>query len=111
MPSLEILDTRILRSDPQSRKGRAIVDTGSDIASNAGVVLGKERDASDAYDLHWKGAIVRKNHEVVATGLGASVLDDPVTALSWPARRMQQYGQKIQAGQVVISCSFIGPFA
>jgi 2-oxo-hept-3-ene-1,7-dioate hydratase len=27
----------------------------------------------------------------------------------WLARRMKQYGQRIEAGQVVLSGSFIGP--
>lgn len=39
-PSLEILDTRILRADPETcRKARTIFDTISDNAANAGIVL------------------------------------------------------------------------
>ena len=108
-PSLEILDTRILRSDPATGVARKIVDTVSDNAANAGIVLGPERHAPEAYDLRWTGAILRKNGEVVATGLGAAVLDDPVMGLVWLARRMGQYGQRIEAGQVVLSGSFIAP--
>ena len=52
---------------------------------------------------------MRKNDEVVATGLGAAVLDDPVMGLVWLARRMDQYGQRIEAGQVILSGSFIAP--
>ncbi len=52
---------------------------------------------------------MHKNGEVVATGLGAAVLDDPVMGLVWLARRMEQYGQRIEAGQVVLSGSFIAP--
>lgn len=108
-PSIEILDTRILRSDPATGKARIITDTVSDNAANAGIVLGAERHDPAATDLRWVGAIVKKNDEVVATGLGAAVLDDPVTGLVWLARRMSQYGQRIEAGQVVLSGSFIGP--
>ncbi|WP_300587364.1 2-oxo-hept-4-ene-1,7-dioate hydratase [Marivita sp.] len=108
-PSLEILDTRILRKDPQSGKSRVIFDTVSDNAANAGIVLGLERHAPEAFDMRWTGAILRKNREVVATGLGAAVLDDPVIGLIWLARRMKQYGQRIEAGQVVLSGSFIAP--
>ncbi|GKY89842.1 2-oxo-hept-4-ene-1,7-dioate hydratase [Sinisalibacter aestuarii] len=108
-PSIEILDTRILRADPETGKARIITDTVSDNAANAGIVLGAERHDPAAIDLRWAGAIVKKNDEVVATGLGAAVLDDPVTGLVWLARRMGQYGQRIEAGQVVLSGSFIGP--
>ncbi|WP_201455719.1 2-oxo-hept-4-ene-1,7-dioate hydratase [Tropicimonas marinistellae] len=109
VPSIEILDTRILRKDPDSGATRKIVDTVSDNAANAGIVLGRARHASEAFDLRWVGAIVRKNDDVEATGLGAAVLDDPVTGLVWLARRMHQYGQRIEAGHVVLSGSFIAP--
>ncbi|MCB1429736.1 MAG: 2-oxo-hepta-3-ene-1,7-dioic acid hydratase [Nitratireductor sp.] len=109
MPSLEILDTRILRTDPATGQPRRIFDTVSDNAANAGIVLGDARHAPDAFDLRWTGAIVRKNSEVVATGLGAAVLDDPVMGIVWLARRMHQYGQRIEAGQVILSGSFIAP--
>lgn len=108
-PSIEILDTRIQRVDPGTGKPRIITDTVSDNAANAGIVLGTERRDPATTDLRWAGAIVKKNDEVVATGLGAAVLDDPVTGLVWLARRMGQYGQRIEAGQVVLSGSFIGP--
>ncbi|HIC65017.1 MAG TPA: 2-oxo-hepta-3-ene-1,7-dioic acid hydratase, partial [Paracoccus sp.] len=109
VPSLEILDTRILRSDPATGQLRQIFDTVADNAANAGIVLGRERHLPDAKDLRWTGAIVRKNGEVVATGLGAAVLDDPVMGIVWLARRMGKYGQRIEAGQVILSGSFIAP--
>ncbi|MDI5934979.1 2-oxo-hept-4-ene-1,7-dioate hydratase [Halomonas kalidii] len=108
-PAIEILDTRILRKDPETGQARAIFDTVADNAANAGIVLGQERHAPDAFDLRWVGSIVKQNETVVATGLGAGVLDDPVTGLVWLARRMATYGQRIEAGQVVLSGSFIGP--
>ncbi|WP_281841055.1 2-oxo-hept-4-ene-1,7-dioate hydratase [Sinisalibacter aestuarii] len=108
-PSIEILDTRILRADPESGRPRRIFDTVADNAANAGIVLGAECHAPEAVDLRWAGAIVKKDGAVVATGLGAAVLDDPVTGLVWLARRMGHYGQRIEAGQVVLSGSFIGP--
>jgi 2-oxo-hept-3-ene-1,7-dioate hydratase len=108
-PALEILDTRILRADPATGQPRKIFDTVADNAANAGIVLGAERHAPEAVDLRWTGAILRKEGEVVATGLGAAVLDDPVMGLVWLARRMEQYGQRIEAGQVVLSGSFLAP--
>jgi 2-oxo-hept-3-ene-1,7-dioate hydratase len=109
VPALEILDTRILRADPESGQRRRIFDTVADNAANAGIVLGEARHAPDAFDLRWVGAIVKKNGETVATGLGAGVLDDPVDGLVWLARRMHTYGQRMNAGDVVLSGSFISP--
>lgn len=108
-PSLEILDTRILRADPTTGQARIITDTISDNAANAGVVLGQERHAVDAHDLRWVGAIVQRDGIVEETGLGAGVLNDPVTSVLWLARRMAEYGQQIEAGDIVLSGSFIRP--
>lgn len=108
-PSLEILDTRILRTDPDTGQARIITDTISDNAANAGVVLGAERHAPDAHDLRWVGAIVARDDIVEETGLGAGVLNDPVTSVLWLARRIADYGQAIEAGDIVLSGSFIRP--
>lgn len=108
-PSLEILDTRILRVDPETGQTRNVFDTISDNAANAGIVLGAERHAVDAHDLRWVGAITSRNGEVEETGLGAGVLNDPVESVVWLARRMAHYGQSIEPGQVILSGSFIRP--
>lgn len=107
-PSLEILDTRILRADPATGQPRKVFDTIADNAANAGVVLGAERHAP-SIDLRWVGAIVTVNGTVEETGLGAGVLNDPVESVVWLARRMAQYGQQIEAGHVILSGSFIRP--
>lgn len=86
-----------------------IFDTVADNAANAGIALGTERFDPAAVDLRWVGAIVRRNGCVEATGLGAGVLDDPAMGLVWLARRMADYGQELQAGQIVLSGSFIAP--
>lgn len=108
-PSLEILDTRIVRRDPETGKARTIFDTISDNAANAGVVLGDDRHAPDAFDLRWVGAIASRNGAVEETGLGAGVLNDPVESVVWLARRMAQYGQTMAPGHVILSGSFIRP--
>ena len=109
VPSLEILDTRIQRSDPESGKARTVFDTISDNAANAGIVLGTKKHSVDAVDLRWVGALVFSNDEIEETGLGAGVLNDPVESVVWLARRMAQYGQSIEPGQVILSGSFIRP--
>ena len=108
-PSIEILDTRILRQDPETGVARKVFDTISDNAANAGIVLGAQKHAVDAFDLRWVGAMCFRNDEIEETGLGAGVLNDPVESVVWLARRMAQYGQSIEAGQVILSGSFIRP--
>jgi 2-oxo-hept-3-ene-1,7-dioate hydratase len=108
-PSLEILDTRILRADPASGRTRIITDTVSDNAANAGIVLGPQRHSADAFDLRWVGAIVARDGVVEETGLGAGVLNDPVTGILWLVHRLAAYGMGIKAGEVLLSGSFIRP--
>ncbi len=110
-PSIEILDTRIQPTDPATGRSRTVFDTISDNAANAGIVLGAERHAVDAFDLRWVGALTFRNREIEETGLGAGVLNDPVESVVWLAHRMAQYGQTIEPGQVILSGSFIRPIA
>jgi len=108
-PAVEILDTRIQRVDPATGKARTVFDTISDNAANAGIVMGRQKHAVSAFDLRWVGAMAFRNKEIEETGLGAGVLNDPVESVVWLARRMSQYGQRIEAGHIILSGSFIRP--
>lgn len=108
-PALEILDTRILRVDPGTKKTRTIVDTISDNAANAGIVHGGRMARPDNVDMRWMGAIVSRNAEVEETGLGAGVLNQPARGIAWLANRLARYGDGIEAGQIVLAGSFIRP--
>lgn len=107
--ALEILDTRIRRADPATGQTRTIVDTVADNAANAGLVLGHDRHPPDAFDLRRVGAIVTRDGIVEETGLGAGVLNDPATGIVWLVHRLARYGQRIEAGEIVLSGSFIRP--
>lgn len=108
-PALEILDTRILRIDPETKMARNVFDTISDNAANAGVVTGGRAMRPDQLDMRWMGAIVSRNAEVEETGLGAGVLNQPARGVAWLANRLAQYGDGIEAGQIVLAGSFIRP--
>ncbi|MCY4463129.1 MAG: 2-oxo-hepta-3-ene-1,7-dioic acid hydratase [Albidovulum sp.] len=108
-PALEILDTRIVRQDPESGKKRLVVDTVADNAANAGLVLGDARVAPGAVDLRWMGAILERNGVVEETGLGAGVLNDPAESVAWLARRLAEFGGEIGPGDIVLSGSFTRP--
>lgn len=109
VPALEILDTRIRRTDPQTGRARTVVDTIADNAANAGIVLGSGRFSVGDVDLRWAGAIVSRNAVVEETGLAAGVLNHPARGIVWLAERLRAYGGVIRAGQVVLSGSFIRP--
>ena len=108
-PSLEILDTRVVRADPATGQVRNIIDTVSDNAANAGLALGDERVRPRDVDMRHVGAIVMRDGAVEETGLGAGVLNDPAAGVAWLARRLAGNGQAIRAGDIVLSGSFIRP--
>lgn len=110
IPALEILDTRILRADPATGKARVAVDTISDNAANAGIVVGGRPMRPDQVDMRWVGAIVSKNAAIEETGLAAGVLNNPAAGIVWLLRRLAtQENKGLKAGEVVLSGSFIRP--
>jgi 2-oxo-hept-3-ene-1,7-dioate hydratase len=109
IPAIEILDTRIIRANRDTGKARTVIDTISDNAANAGIVTGGRPMRPDGLDMRWMGAIVSRNGEVEETGLGAGVLNHPARGIAWLANRLSRYGGRIEAGQVVLSGSFIRP--
>lgn len=108
-PALEILDTRILRQDPQTGRARNVLDTIADNAANAGIVTGGRPVRPLELDLRWAGAIVSRNACIEETGLGAAVLNHPATGIAWLANRLAEYGDRLAPGEVVLSGSFIRP--
>lgn len=109
VPALEILDTRVHRKDPETGAARSVLDTISDNASNAGIVPGGRPIRPDTRDLRWIGTICAKNGAVEETGLAAGVLNHPATAVAWLANRLAAQGERLEAGQIVLSGSFIRP--
>ena len=110
-PALEILDARIQRIDPDTKRTRNVFDTISDNAANAALVLGGRPFKPTVIDADMRriGAIVSRNGEVEETGLAAGVLNHPGYGVAWLANRLHRFGVTLQAGQVILSGSFIRP--
>jgi 2-oxo-hept-3-ene-1,7-dioate hydratase len=110
-PALEILDARIQRSDPATGRIRTVLDTVSDNAANAALVLGGRpfKPATLDADMRRIGAIVSRNGEVEETGLAAGVLNHPAYGVAWLANRLHRHGVSLKAGEVVLAGSFIRP--
>ena len=109
VPAIEILDARVQRVDPETKATRKVVDTISDNAANAGIVVGGRPIRPDAADLRWVGAICSKNGAVEETGLAAGVLNHPANGIAWLANRLAPHGIGLEPGQVVLAGSFIRP--
>ncbi len=100
-PSIELIDTRI--TDWKI----ALCDTIADNASSAGFVLGAVRLAPTDIDVTQIEAVLTRNGEVVAKGRSDAVLGNPVTAVAWLARKVESFGVRLRAGDIVLpgSCT------
>ena len=101
VPSIELIDTRI--TDWKI----ALCDTIADNASSAGFVLGAGRVAPTDIDITQIDAVLTCNGEVAAKGRSDAVLGNPVTAVAWLARKVESFGVRLRAGDIVLpgSCT------
>ena len=101
VPSIELIDTRI--TDWKI----ALCDTIADNASSAGFVLGSGRVAPADIDITAIDAVLTRNGEVVAKGRSDAVLGNPVKAVAWLSRKVESFGVRLRAGDIVLpgSCT------
>ncbi len=100
-PAIELIDTRI--KDWKIK----LCDTIADNASAAGWVLGEARVSPKDIDIRNIDAVLTRNGEVVAEGRSDAVLGNPVTAVAWLARKVEGFGVRLKAGDIVLpgSCT------
>jgi 2-oxo-hept-3-ene-1,7-dioate hydratase len=110
-PAIEIIDARIEQFDRHSKAMRRVQDTISDNAANAGIVLGGRKMAPRELNLPWCGAILRQNGVVEETGLAAGVQGHPAIGVAWLAMKLAPWGERLEAGEVVLAGSFTRPVA
>ncbi len=109
VPALEIIDARIIRVDPDSKRTRTVIDTICDNAANAAIVLGGRPVKPDAVDLRWVSAIMYRNGTIEESGVAAAVLNHPANGPAWLARRLAPYGEGLAAGEIILGGSFTAP--
>jgi 2-oxo-hept-3-ene-1,7-dioate hydratase len=109
VPALEILDARILRSDPETGRTRTVIDTISDNAANAALVIGGRPFRPLDADLRWIAALCYRNGQIEESGVAAAVLNHPANGIAWLANRLAPHGVSLKAGEIVLSGSFIRP--
>lgn len=108
-PAIEIIDSRIEQFDRESRAMRKVVDTISDFAANAGIVLGGRPVRPMDTDLRWVGALLHKNGVIEESGLAAAVLNHPGNGVAWLANKIAPHDEQLRAGDVVLCGSFTRP--
>ena len=108
-PAMEIIDARIHRIDPETKRPRRVFDTISDNAANAGIVLGGRPVRPMDFDLRWVAAILQKNGVIEDSGVAAAVLNHPANGVAWLAKKFAPHGIALEPGQVVLAGSFTRP--
>lgn len=109
IPALEIIDARFHQIDPETGVTRKVLDTISDNAANAAVVLGGRPVKPTDIDLRWAGAALLRNGIIEETGLASGVLNHPGNGIVWLANKLGELGVSLKAGQVILSGSFTRP--
>ena len=114
VPSLELIDSRI--TDWRIK----LADTIADNASSAGVILGAERKtpaelAAAGVDLSDIDAVLYQKAATagaegwaeIASGNTSAVLGNPTACVAWLARKVADFGVKLEAGHLILpgSCT------
>lgn len=108
-PAIEIIDARIRQVDPETGRTRTVMDTISDNAANAGIVLGGRPTRPDQTDLRWISALLSRNGVIEESGVAAAVLNHPANGPAWLANKLFAHGEKLSAGEVILGGSFTAP--
>jgi 2-oxo-hept-3-ene-1,7-dioate hydratase len=108
-PALEIIDLRVNPFDPETGSTAKALDTISDNAACAGVVMGGRPVKADAVDLRWVGCLLHRNGVIEETGLAAGVLNHPATGIAWLANKLAPYEISLEPGEILLCGSFTRP--
>lgn len=106
IPAVEIIDKRIDPVDRDTGRTRKVLDTISDNAAAAGVVMGGRALRPMDMDWRWVSAICSRNAIIEDSGVAAAVLNHPANGPAWLANKLSIYGQTLEAGEVVLAGSF-----
>ncbi|MFZ2173865.1 MAG: 2-keto-4-pentenoate hydratase [Rhodococcus sp. (in: high G+C Gram-positive bacteria)] len=100
-PSIELIDSRIENWHIK------LPDTIADNASSAGFVLGENRVRPSDIDIKSIDAVLTCNGRTIAEGRSDAVLGNPVTAVAWLAQKVESFGVRLKAGDIVLpgSCT------
>jgi 2-keto-4-pentenoate hydratase len=95
--ALEIVDSRI--RDWKIK----LADTVADLASNGAIALSQRIVPIEGFDPRLIGMVFTKNGELIATGVGAAAMGDPLATVAWLANTLAPLGQTLPAGSVIMT--------
>ena len=102
-PAFEIIETR---GDLTRQLALALADN----AQQKGFVLGPAVERAGLPELDKVTVSVRINDIEVATGDGSAVLGHPYNSVAWLAAKLAQFGERVKAGDWIMSGSFTRQF-
>jgi 2-keto-4-pentenoate hydratase len=105
-PAIELVDDRY----GGDYAGFGVPGIVADFAFHAGFVLGPASHYWRRLDLDAVRGVTRANGKVVGEGLGRDVMGHPMASLAWLANRLAPLGQRIEAGQIVMTGSLPLPY-
>jgi len=109
VPAIEIIDARIHQVDPETKVTRKVVDTISDNAANAALVIGGRPFKPLDADLRWISALCWRNGSLEESGVAAAVLNHPANGVAWLANKLAPYETSLSAGEIILGGSFTRP--
>ncbi len=104
IPCIEIVDSRM------NNWNMKLLDSISDNASNAKIVLGTNMQSLEKFNLKYMGLVVTKNGYVMETGAGAAVFGHPAYSVAWLANKLSEFGIYLKKGEIILSGSFTPVF-
>ncbi len=102
VPSIEIVGSRIENWNIK------IVDTIADNASASHFVIGHTPKMIDEFDMVNTKMTMTCNGEKVSEGSGKACMGSPLNAVLWLAKKMQELGNPLRAGELILSGA-LGP--
>lgn len=100
--AMEIIDSRYINFN------FTLPDVIADNSSSSRYILSSARHNVTDVNLELMGCVFKKDEEVLATTTAASVMGNPARAVTWMANKLLARGQKVRAGQVVLSGALTG---
>ncbi len=111
VPAIEIIDARIQKVDAETKATRKVMDTISDNAAGAALVIGGRPFKPNEADMRWISAILSRNGVIEESGVAAAVLNHPAHGPAWLANKLYRFGEPLEAGELILGGSFTRPVA
>lgn len=102
VPAIEVVDSRF------SKRGKpGVVDSIADAASCGFIMIGGYPRKLTEIDLRTVAGALYRNGVVEESGTAQEVMGNPINAVAWLARKLDEFDVRMEAGHAILSGSFI----